>query len=87
MTPWALVPTARVDKDARGLPADARRRIADALERWAETERGDLRAVQNLGDATHRLRVGDWRVLLRLDQETRTATVLRVLPRGGAYKP
>ncbi|TML96179.1 MAG: hypothetical protein E6G10_27290, partial [Actinobacteria bacterium] len=34
----------------------------------------------------HRLRVGDWRVLLRLDRDQRTVYVLRVLPRGRAYR-
>jgi len=33
-----------------------------------------------------RLRVGDWRVLFTLDDAARTMIVLRVLPRGGAYR-
>jgi mRNA interferase RelE/StbE len=33
-----------------------------------------------------RLRVGDWRVLLDIDENARTIKVLRVLPRGRAYE-
>ncbi|MCA1677782.1 MAG: hypothetical protein LC777_01945 [Actinobacteria bacterium] len=32
-----------------------------------------------------RLRVGDWRVILELDESHRTIVVVRVLPRGRAY--
>ncbi len=32
-----------------------------------------------------RLRVGDWRVRLRLDAQAEVVVVLRVLPRGRAY--
>jgi mRNA interferase RelE/StbE len=34
----------------------------------------------------YRLRVGDWRVRFTLDEAIRVMTVLRVLPRGGAYR-
>ena len=33
-----------------------------------------------------RLRAGDWRVRFTLDHTTQTVAVLRVLPRGRAYR-
>lgn len=39
-----------------------------------------------VGRDERRLRVGAWRVLYRVDTEARTLTILRVLPRGRAYR-
>ena len=33
-----------------------------------------------------RLRIGDWRVLYTIDNESRTMTVINILPRGRAYR-
>lgn len=84
---WTVSWSAQADRDVAKLPADAAERAVKTVTRWADTGHGDIRTVQNLGDATHRLRVGDWRVLLALDSSTHAATILRVLPRGSAYKP
>lgn len=86
MTPWAVAIAHDAEKDLDRLPHGEQARMARAVERWATTGGGDLRAVANMGDATHHLRVGDWRVLLALDSTTHAATILRVLPRGSAYK-
>ncbi len=87
MTPWAVAIAHDAEKDLDRLPRDVEDRVARAVEGWSTTEDGDIREVQNMGHATHRLRVGGWRVLLSLDSATRTATILRVLPRGSAYRP
>lgn len=87
MTPWAIAITRGAEKDLDRLAPTVQGRVAQAVERWSTTGSGDIRSIQNLGDATHRLRVGDWRVLLALDPSRHAATILRVLPRGAAYKP
>ena len=33
-----------------------------------------------------RMRIGDWRVLYRLDTGTRTMTIVAIAPRGDAYR-
>jgi mRNA-degrading endonuclease RelE of RelBE toxin-antitoxin system len=38
------------------------------------------------GAAEWRLRIGDWRALVLLDQRQRVVQVTRVLPRGRAYR-
>jgi mRNA interferase RelE/StbE len=39
-----------------------------------------------VGRDARRLRVGDWRVLYRIDTAACSLTILRVLPRGRAYR-
>ncbi len=36
--------------------------------------------------STFRYRLGDWRILYRIDRKTRTLEVLDIRPRGGAYR-
>ncbi len=38
------------------------------------------------GSSILRLRIGDWRVLYTIDNESRTMTVINILPRGRAYR-
>lgn len=62
-----------------------RRRITDALDRLVDDPPvGDV--VKLSGREEWRLRVGDWRVRLRLDRDQLAVVVLRVLPRGRAYR-
>ena len=61
------------------------RRVIAALDRLLARDQSiDLRRLQ--GSDEWRLRVGDWRVRLRLDFDARTVIVVRVLPRGRAYE-
>jgi mRNA-degrading endonuclease RelE of RelBE toxin-antitoxin system len=46
----------------------------------------DAQIVRLQGSDELRLRVGDWRAHLRVDPAARTIVVLRVLPRGRAYR-
>jgi len=46
---------------------------------------GDVRALTG-SSGEFRLRVGDWRVRYELDVEAEQLIVLRVLPRGRAYR-
>jgi mRNA-degrading endonuclease RelE of RelBE toxin-antitoxin system len=56
----------------------------EALDRVLALDQSvDLRRLQ--GSDEWRLRVGDWRVRLRLDFDDRVVIVARVLPRGRAY--
>ena len=60
-------------------------RILDALAQLADTGQGDVTRLQGVADEW-RLRVGDWRVRFRFDYATRMLVVLRILPRGQAYR-
>ena len=82
---WRVQITPPARRDLRRLDPPIRQRVLDALDRLvADTPTGDVIKLQ--GRDEHRLRVGDRRVLMRLDHEQLAVYVLRVLPRGRAYR-
>jgi mRNA interferase RelE/StbE len=82
---WTVVLTASAQRDLRRLDRPVAGRILDALARLANTGQGDVTRLQGISDEW-RLRVGDWRIRFRYDHPTRTLEVLRILPRGQAYR-
>jgi len=82
---WRLSIANRAERDLRNLDPPVRRRLLEALEALVgDDPRGELRALSGRADEA-RLRVGDWRVILRRDSVERVIYVRRVLPRGRAY--
>jgi mRNA interferase RelE/StbE len=82
---WEILITPPARRDLRNLDPPIRRRISQAVERLTENP-ADAQLVQLQGSEQLRLRVGDWRVRLRLDHAARNVVILRVLPRGRAYR-
>lgn len=83
-SPWAIRFEARAERDLGRLDPPVARRVVEALDRvLARDPSVDLRRLK--GSDEWRLRVGNWRVRLRLDFDTRIVIVVRVLPRGRAY--
>ena len=82
---WEIELTAAARRDLRGLPANVSRRIGEALERLAETGRGDVVKMRG-HDLEWRLRVGDYRVRLSFEFPSQTIRVLRVRHRREAYR-
>jgi mRNA interferase RelE/StbE len=76
----------RALKDAEKLDHKTRGRVLAAMERLAETGHGDVTKLTDVNPPEYRLRVGDWRIRYGLDPAARVLTVLRVLPRGEAYR-
>ncbi len=77
------MPQAR--RDLRRLDPQVRTRVILAIERMADDDpRADVRRLT--GSDELRLRVGEWRVRFKRDAEKHEIVVLRVLPRGKAYK-
>jgi mRNA interferase RelE/StbE len=76
----------RALKDADKLDHKTRERVLAALERLAETGHGAVTKLTDVNPPEYRLQVGDWRVRYGLDPTARILTVLRVLPRGKAYR-
>lgn len=76
--------TARARRDLKRIDPPVQRRITDALDRLTgDPPGGDV--VKLTGIDEWRLRVGDWRVRFQRD-EAGVVYVLRVLPRGRAYR-
>jgi len=81
---WVFSPRAR--RDFRRLDRAVQRRITSALDRLvADPPRGDIVKLTGTDDEW-RLRVGEWRVRFTRDRERRLVEVLRVMPRGRAYR-
>ena len=74
--------TAPAVRDMRRLDKALVQRIHASVHRYAEPRRGDVKRLK--GSDESRLRVGPWRVRFITDSEK--LFVLRVLPRGQAYK-
>jgi mRNA interferase RelE/StbE len=82
---WRVEYARRAEKDIARLDAPIRRRVIAALGELAADPHG--RQLRKLaGREGWRLRVGDWRVLLKLDENAQAIGVQRVLPRGRAYE-
>ena len=79
--------TAASERDLRRLDHRSRERIREAVERLAAEGSGDVKRLQGR-DREWRLRVGDQRVLFTVvdDLDDAIVQVIRVLPRGRAYR-
>jgi mRNA interferase RelE/StbE len=82
---WQVEWSDRALKDAERLDKQVRARIVAAIERLANTQHGDVKQLHG-AEAQWRLRVGGWRVRFRFESSTNTMRILRVLPRGRAYR-
>lgn len=83
---WKLIVAPRAERDVARLPPRDREAITRALELLpADPGRSDLKKLAG-SQNRWRLRVGGWRVILELDNAGGTMRVLRVLPRGRAYR-
>ena len=82
---WRVAFTPGAGKEIDHLDPPVRRRVVKAIRRLAENPHsGSLKKLR--GRPESRLRVGDWRVLVQLDTDTRTILVKHILPRGRAYE-
>jgi len=77
--------TPAAERDMRGLDRLNQTRIRHAVSRFVTTGRGDIKRLRGY-EREWRLRVGTWRVRFTLTSDAQTLIVLRVLPRGQAYR-
>ena len=81
MPSWDAVIAPDATKALRRLPRNEQERIRAAIQRLPA---GDVRRLKGRRDEW-RLRIGNWRALIRLDREARLIVVTAVKPRGSAY--
>ena len=77
---WSHVAGADLDR----LDRPVRRRIIEAVARFAATDSGNVRRLADVDPPEYRLRVGQWRVRFLINGQR--LMILRVLPRDKAYK-
>ncbi len=82
---WRIVVVARAEGELKRLPPRDQARVRQALD-GLRAGPGTAGLRRLIGRDEWRLRVGNCRVLLRLDFSHRTFVVTRVLPRGRAYR-
>jgi mRNA-degrading endonuclease RelE of RelBE toxin-antitoxin system len=83
---WFFLFSEKAKKDTHGLDRGVQIRIRDKILFWENTD-NIFAFAENLTEhsfATHRLRVGDFRLLCRI--QGTTIEVLRVGPRDKIYK-
>lgn len=84
--PWRVAITGRAARDLDAVPTGDRAAIERAIEALPEgMASADLKKLAGRRDEW-RLRVGRWRVLMRLDKGPGLITIRRVLPRDKAYR-
>ena len=74
----------RILKNLKRLDADTQVRILAALERFTATGDGDIRPLRGEFAGSYRLRVGKWRVFVRL--EGTNIIAYQIDNRGEAYR-
>ena len=83
--PWSIVWSRRSRQDLRRLQPQIADRVIQAMERHARTGQGDISKLEAAGNA-YRLRIREWRVRIRYDDEAHAIEIISVLPRGRAYR-
>lgn len=84
--PWRVVLTPRAEREISALPPDVERRIVRRLRTFRVDPRpnGVLKLAGREG--VYRLRVGDYRVLYRIEDEVLIVLVIRVGHRRDIYR-
>ncbi len=75
----------RAAKDRKALDKATRMRVLDAIDRFALTGHGDIKALQG-EPGSFRLRVGDYRVIFYANVQANAIVVTKVSHRREAYR-
>ena len=78
---YSLLLKPRAEKDLRGLPREVQARVAERLRLLREDVQGDVKRLTHFAPS-YRLRVGDYRVLFEVENET--VVIYRILHRRDA---
>ena len=77
---------AEAAKALQRLPRNTAQLIRAKIDQLARNPHAPNNNVKRLkGQAAYRLRVGDWRVLYRLEDTRLVIVVVKIRPRGSAY--
>lgn len=84
---YAVEYTKEARKALRSLPRNLAAQIVRKIEHLAADPYAPNANIKRLsGERAYRLRVGDWRVIYEIQDEALLVSVVRVSPRGGAYR-
>ena len=77
---WAIRYAREAERALDSLDPQVRRRVTPAIGRLAVDPRNSPNVKALRGNATYRLRVGDWRVIYALLDDELVISVLRIVP-------
>ena len=77
---------ASAERELRSLDADARRRVVRAVDGLAEAPRPSGAQKLRGGTDLYRLRVGDWRIVYRVEDDVLLVLVVRIGHRRDVYR-
>jgi mRNA interferase RelE/StbE len=84
---YRIVFAKRTDQALRKISRNRARLIREKLDQLAKDPYARNPNVTKLqGRSGYRLRVGDWRVIYELEDDRLVILVLKIAPRGGAYR-
>lgn len=84
---YQVVYSKAAQKVFRKLQPKLQKRIEEKVAMVAQDPYGNHNEVSRLqGRHDYRLRIGDWRVIYRLEDERLILVAFDIQPRGGAYK-
>lgn len=84
---WRVEITRQAQKDIAALPVEMEGRVEEAI---AELKKAPMfNDMEKLSgrEQRYKIRVGDWRIILRVDKPAKVVFATSVKPRGSAYKP
>lgn len=85
MNPWEIAYARSAVRDLDKLSPSDRAQILRGIQRYAQTESGDVKKLQVDKTANWRLRVGDWRVFFDKDTAKRILTIKVISNRKDSY--
>jgi mRNA interferase RelE/StbE len=84
---YGIVFTKQADRTLRKMSRNTARLIREKLDQLAQdpyARNPNLTRLQ--GRPGYRLRVGDWRIIYEIENDRLVILVLKIAPRGGAYR-
>ena len=76
-----------VVKILRRLPRNVAKTVVGKINQLAENPYAPNNNITRLtGEPGYRLRVGDWRVLYEIDDDTLVIEIIKIGPRSGVYR-
>jgi mRNA interferase RelE/StbE len=81
---YEVLASRAAQRDLRRLPPETRQRIHDAIRALREDPRG--KAQKLAAEDAYRVRVGDYRIVFRVDDEAREVLIARVKHRRDVYR-
>lgn len=83
---YSVIYSKQAIKVLRKLPTHLAKKLKESIDELAKAPQDAKNVTKLQGRDGYRLRVGEWRVIYDLDNGQLIITVIKVSPRGDAYK-